>query len=491
MMAIKIAGTEVISQNRSLNAITALDASTASVIAAAVPGELNQYLNGMGSNWYFVSNSNNNNNSNTGIYQAIGRRGTGLYVAYLIGGGGGGAAGSRAGTNTVDSYGYGGGGGGIAKVVFNYNANTNLTCAIGAGGAGANTKAEGAHGGATTLTIGNTLVATANGGKGGPGSPNGAYLGYSNANPLSSGLNADGRWGGLGGYGVIGSNGDNTNFTVNFTGVSQGGTGGYIGSGSSAVNRTYKGGAMGGGGVQLFYNSITNSISGFGVAGGGWQTNNFSGNNSYGGSAGGSPWGIGGSNSAGSMGKFPALRSTLFGGPASGNSFFGPNMGNSNTYLGVKSQPAQKLIEREIARKASGTNPSDGAYVPYAFGGKYDDRTYFGSVGEGGFVMAYAKPFSAWGMCGGPGLRGNSTAFLNDPIQDDACHGGPFSGGGGCQQTSASNYTNNVDYPNAGDGGMYGGGGGGGHSGNLATDSAVNVQGGDGGHGTIIIAKVL
>lgn len=486
MMAIKIAGTEVISQNRTLNSITGLDAGTASVIAAAVPasGDVNQYLQGQGQNWYFVNNTNTGNNTNSGIYQAIGRRGLGTYVAFIIGGGGGGAAGSRAGTNTSNSWGFGGGGGGLAKVVFTLNANTNYTCAIGLGGTGADTKGVGNDGGATTLTIGNTLVATANGGKGGPGVTDGSVNGYTGVNPLNATLSANGRYGAVGGYGVIESNGDGTNFTVNESYVTAGGYAGYMGNNSAA--RQYKSGATGGGGVSLFMNAILNSSFGYSFAAGGWQTSNSSQNHTlWGGSPGGSVWGLGKSNQNGKI-CFPALRSTLSGGASNQNTWLFGNAGPSG--VTVRASPIVK--DRARATKVSGNDPGSGdSNFPYQYGGDPDERTYFGSVGEGGFVAYHTRAHKSWGMVGGVGTVGGYS-WVNDPEQDDANHGGPFSGGGGTQN-HGNLYNNSFDFHDAGHGGMYGGGGGGGHSGPLATDSAVNSRGGDGGYGTIIIAKVL
>ena len=103
----------------------------------------------------------------TGIY------GAGIYVAILWGGGGGGGAG----TNNADNSGSarGGSSGGMAICAFEYDGTTALNASLGSGGGGAVSNRDYAvagNGGASNLTLGNTVIMTANGGSRGGGTNN-------------------------------------------------------------------------------------------------------------------------------------------------------------------------------------------------------------------------------------------------------------------------------------------------------------------------------
>lgn len=184
------------------------------------------------------------------------------YTIAGAGGGGGGGAATLGYNNSGDySYGYASGGGGGSGYVINQSFTNNINLAVnvvvGAGGVGGAGKAvhqtngysganetgvTGGNGGATTISQGNTILATANGGIGGTGGH--AESGYLPTNR-----------GGNGGIGqVSGSNGGTTSTAIGGAGGVLASYGGYGNGGSGGGCTTYdnaasNNGATGAGGA--------------------------------------------------------------------------------------------------------------------------------------------------------------------------------------------------------------------------------------------------
>ena len=223
-------------------------------------------------------------------------------VSYLLVGGGGGGGGARA-SNTSKSGG-GGGGGSVVEAEVSVAASALCTIQVGRGGiggilntvqTGVSDEHNGADGGASTLVVGETVVASAVGGGGGRASAsnsasgNGGISGEnaggtasaegggggagaganggsnSNGGPGGNGASVDASWGLEHKVGAGGGGGFNGNYT------DRGGVGGDYGGGHGASRQTiatagsYYG--AGGGGGDAYGASATDSARGIGASG--------------------------------------------------------------------------------------------------------------------------------------------------------------------------------------------------------------------------------
>jgi hypothetical protein len=438
----------------------AMDASTGTavfsnvIVRGRVTNEAERFLNGAAGTWTTITASANNIH-----LQPAFSEGAGPYRIFIIGAGGGGARAAPLDPITPgivsSTWAAGGGGaGGFAAFTLEWDGTTALDCTVGSGGYSigrVDLNHYGNSGGATTFSIGSSVVATCNGGGGGAhqlssttissGGPGGTATIATNALITDTANNVT-NTGGSGGYGIA------RVYTSNTTSMACGGGGGVNFLSKSNTN---------GGNASIGATNLRVGVGHIAVAGGG-------GGGIFGG-------GISVSISAASDGGAVSGSDVVVG---SGRGIFGTGA---------------------IGSFVSG-NGSGGSGGDIAPGGSGIIGPYLGSLAQG-FSIAIGQPHTGSTSGNTPPL-GNRTAIMSGAggfakaggqaeipgfeykAQDGEIFGG---GGGAAYANSALSHASNgvANAPRGGNGGFGAGGGAGGSS---------QITSSKGGDGIILIARL-